>query len=78
MAAKAVNVTARSLSHAAKHSKTTVFCYFFILYIAKAVGNDLAVGTALAPSGRKRPPEKICYLSLEKTNLKQEFHFYSG
>jgi hypothetical protein len=58
MTAIAVDVTARSLSHAAKRSKTTAFRYFFILYNAKAVGNDRAVGIALAPSGRKRPLEQ--------------------
>jgi hypothetical protein len=78
MTAQAVDVTARSLSHAAKRSKTTVFCYFFTLYSAKAVGNDRAVGIALAPSGRKRPlKKKILGIPLKK-NIKLEFHFDPG
>jgi hypothetical protein len=55
---RAVVVTAQLLLHAAKRSKTTVFCYFFTLYSAKAAGNDRAVGNALATSGRKRPLKK--------------------
>jgi hypothetical protein len=78
MAVQAVDMTARSLSHAAKRSKTTVFCYFFTLYSAKAVGNDRAVGIALAPSCRK-PPLKTKFLSvLKKKNIKLEFHFDPG
>jgi hypothetical protein len=55
MTAKVVNVTARSLSHAAKRSKTPVFVTS--LY-SIAIRNDRAVSIALAPSGRKQPPEK--------------------
>jgi hypothetical protein len=58
MTAQAVDVTARLLLHAAMRSKTTVFCYFFTLYSAKAVGNDRAVGIALALSGHRRPLSK--------------------
>jgi hypothetical protein len=78
MTAQTVDVTARSLSHAAKPLKTTVFCYFFTLYSAKAVGNDRAVGSALALSGRKRPLKKN-FLSVPlKKNKKLEFHFDPG
>ncbi len=43
-----VNVTAQSLSHAVKRSKTTAFCKF-----------GRAVRIALTPSGRKRPLQKM-------------------
>jgi hypothetical protein len=65
MTAQAVDVTALSLSHAAKRSKTTVFCNFFTLCSAKAVGNDRAVGIALALSVFANYRfKKNCYLSV--------------
>jgi hypothetical protein len=58
-----------------RHDRTVVIArcqavendsFLLILYTLRcqAVGNDRAVSIALAPSDRKRPLQKNCYLSL--------------
>jgi hypothetical protein len=77
MIAHAVDVTRRSLSHAAKRSKTTVFLFIVILYSTKRPE------TARLVSHSRQAVENDCFqkkffLSLSKKILKMEFRCDHG